>query len=62
MIIVKRTLDREIQHLKTCISRSCKLHKGDITPGLGAGAVDSWGSEKTLETVVVCGPPKDHNI
>jgi len=43
MIIVKRTLDREIQHVKTCISKSCKLRKGDITPGVGAGAVDSWG-------------------
>lgn len=58
MIIMKRTLDREIQHLKTCISRSCKLHKGDITLGVGAGAVDSGESEKILETVVVSGPLK----
>ena len=43
MIIIKRTLDTEIQHVKTCISRSCKLRKGDITPGVGVGAVDSWG-------------------
>lgn len=58
MIIMKRTLDREIQHLKTCISRSCKLHKGDITLGVGAGAVDSWGKWKNFRNCSGLWPSK----